>query len=332
MNLGICTIQRNRGRWIAEWCAFHYLVGFRRFYFFAHRCTDDTLSVLRQLQARIDLTVNVVPDHIERPQLAAYRFAYARHGGEVDWMAFIDGDEFLFPTRADTVGDAIARIDNSRLGAIGVYWACFGSSGHVREPDGLLIENYRQRAPDDFRANGHVKSIVRGGIGDAFHVTHNSHLFVTPGATFDEKDRYIELGWTGYAPSWDALRINHYVTQSREYFTGFKQRSGAADMAGGQDHVRPESWWTDHDRNDVHDTSVVRFYAPLKALLAEWDVNPSRAMSGSPFSVMPELPPEAPLPPPDASRNRLCPCGSGKRFKHCHGAADRLPAAIAPGA
>jgi hypothetical protein len=326
MKLGICTIQRDRGRWITEWCAFHYLVGFRHFTFFAHRCTDDTYDVLRRLRNRIDLTVYTVPDHVPRPQLAAYRFGYERHGNDVDWMAFIDGDEFLFPTQAKDIAVPIAALDNGRIGALAVYWACFGSSGHIKEPDGLIVENYRRRAPDNFVANGHVKSIVRGGLGSGFHVLHNGHLFDTPGATFDERNRFIELGLTGYPPSWDQLRINHYVTQSREYFTGFKQRSGAADMMGGRDHVRPESWWTDHDRNEVHDTSMERFYGELKSLIRDWAVATSRVEPAAVFPMMPELPREPPLPPPDTSRNRPCPCGSGKRFKHCHGAADRLPA------
>jgi hypothetical protein len=96
MKLGICTIQRDRGRWVEEWLAFHYLVGFRKFYFYAHQCMDDTLEVLLRLQRTFDLQVFTLSADLERPQLGAYQHAYERFGAEVDWMAFIDGDEFLY--------------------------------------------------------------------------------------------------------------------------------------------------------------------------------------------------------------------------------------------
>ena len=38
MKLGITTIQRNRGPWIVQWLAFHLMVGFDRFFFYAHKC------------------------------------------------------------------------------------------------------------------------------------------------------------------------------------------------------------------------------------------------------------------------------------------------------
>jgi hypothetical protein len=314
MRLGICTIQRNRGRWITEWCAFHYLVGFRKFYFFAHKCTDDTHDILGRLQSHIDVKVFAVPDDIARPQLASYKAAYESHGNDVDWMAFIDGDEFLFPTRSPDISVPIAELDDGKLGALGVYWSCFGSSGHVAEPEGLILENYRRRAPEDFLSNSHVKSIVRGGLGKHLAVLGNGHLFGTPGGTFDEKQRRIERGLTGYPPSYERMRINHYICQSLEFFKNFKQHSGAPDS--DPNYVRPDAWWTNNDRNDVHDSSVENFYGELKSLIRDW----GGERSGGRPATFAEFPRPAPADRPDQSRNQPCPCGSGKRFKHCHGA------------
>ena len=319
MRPGICTIQRDRGRWITEWCAFHYLVGFRQFYFFAHRCTDNTLEVLRRLQGIIDLKVYVVPEHTSRPQLAAYKFAYENHGDEIDSLAFVDGDEFLFPTQSKDIGVPISKLDDGRLSALAVYWSCFGSSGHVTEPEGLIVENFRRRAPNDFGANSHVKSIVRGGLGrGGFQVFDNSHVFATLHGTYDEKHRLIDRGLPEHAPSYEEMRINHYLCQSLEYFKGFKQQSGNADA--GADYMRPDRWWTDHDRNDVYDSSMERFYDDLKSLMRDWS---SRTPVGDrvvPFPLMAEA---ANVPRFDVGRNMPCPCGSGKRFKHCHGAVDQ---------
>ncbi len=268
MKLGICTIQRDRGRWIEEWVAFHYLVGFRKFYFFAHQCVDDTKEVLLRLQKTFDIQFFILSADLERPQLGAYQYAYQHFGAEVDWLAFIDGDEFLFsPVNHDLrrVLEPYARED---LSALGAYWLCFGSNGQTREPAGLITENYTRRAADDFPPNRHVKSIVRGGLGDSVRTGPNSHLFITPRGTYDELMRPVTQGLAEHAqPSHSRLRINHYVCQSYEYFKSFKQRSGAPDA--GRLMVRPDSWWETHDRNEVLDTTIGPLLPSLKAILAE---------------------------------------------------------------
>lgn len=268
MTLGICTIQRNRAPWILEWCAFHYLMGFRKFYFFMHRCTDNSEQILQHLQQKIDIKTFVLGEDVQRPQLQAYQYAYQQHGSEVDWMAFIDGDEFLFPTRANNLNDAITKIDDGAMSGIGAYWSCFGSSKFILEPQGLVTENYRYRAPDDFIENRHIKSIIRGGLGGAVSTAGNAHLFVTPNGTCDEQRRPITSGRTDYEPSWNELRINHYVCQSLSYFLNFKQMSGNADA--GANYVRPQEWWTRHDRNEVHDASLEHFYPELRRLVREF--------------------------------------------------------------
>jgi len=269
MRLGLCTIQRDRGPWILEWIAFHYLMGFRSFYFFLHRCTDHSAVVLESLHRKIDLHVFVLPDDIPRPQLQAYQYAYTNFGDQVDWMAFVDGDEFLFPTSAKEMAPALEALDDKSFDALGAYWSCFGSSGHIEEPKGLIIENYQYRASYDFESNSHIKSIVRGGLKDRFSVSSNSHLFITPKGTVDELKRPVTWGKTEYNASYGSLRINHYATQSLSFFKTFKQRSGHADT--GAQLERPDSWWVHYDRNEELDTSMQLTLPELKELLAYWN-------------------------------------------------------------
>jgi hypothetical protein len=217
--------------------------------------------VLKTLAGAYDLNAFSVNTAENQIQLKVYQHAYENFGHECDWLAFIDGDEFLFPTAAPTIGAALAPFQYSKTSALGAYWACFGSSGHVEEPAGLVVENYRRRPAYDFADNSHVKSIVRGR--QASRVGPNSHLFVTPWGTQDELGREITFGRTPYAPSYTQFRINHYVTQSLQYFRQCKQTSGAADAGAG--YVRPDSWWLKHDRNDELDASLEHLLAPLRA-------------------------------------------------------------------
>ena len=45
MKIGLVSIQKNRAPWLHEWVAFHHLVGFGKFYVYAHNCSDNSDQV-----------------------------------------------------------------------------------------------------------------------------------------------------------------------------------------------------------------------------------------------------------------------------------------------
>ncbi len=248
-----------------EWFAFHYLMGVRKFYFFAHRCTDDTHEQIIRLQQVFDITAFVMPEDVDRPQLVAYQHVYRHYDHEFDWIAYIDGDEFLFsPTRRD-LREVLDGFSYKKISGVCAYWACYGSSGHVEEPEGLVITNYQWRHRLDAPVNRHVKSIVMGRQGNCFDVATNAHIFKTRHGLVDEALRPITQGLTEYEPTHSVLRINHYICQSRSYFLNQKQASGAPDA--GRNVIRPESWWVNNDRNEEFD-DILSFAEPplLQAL------------------------------------------------------------------
>ena len=264
MQLGLVTIQRNRGPWLVEWFAFHYLMGFRKFYFYAHMCNDNTAEILGKLSRAFDISSFAIEAVQDRVQLAAYQHACEHFMNDVDWMCFLDGDEFLFPTVHDTLQQALAEYADESISALGVYDCNFGSSGHVEEPAGLLTENYRFRALDGFLAQRRVKSLVKGHQKVA--ITNIGNLFATPLGTVDELMRPVTWGYMpDYEPSYARFRINHYVCQSRGYFLNFKKHSGHADAAASA--VREEEWWSNFDTNDQFDDSLARFAGPLREMV-----------------------------------------------------------------
>ena len=266
MKLGICTIQRNRGKWLAEWVVFHHLVGFTNFYIYLHKCDDNSKEVVTNLQKHFNIQCYVIADDTQRPQLAAYQHAYQEFGHEIDWMAFIDGDEFLYPTSKNSLTEVLEIYNYKKLSALGVYWRCFGSSGHKQDPNGLIIEDYQYQAKHDFIPNRHIKSIVKGSQGSLFGITENAHIFKTIYGTFDESFREINKGWMKeFEPSYQQICINHYACQSYEFFINFKQNSGAADAS--ENLIRNKDWWNEFDRNDVHSDQILRYAKATKDLL-----------------------------------------------------------------
>lgn len=264
MKLAITTIQRNRGKWIVEWLAFHMLVGFERFCVYAHKSTDDMTDKLVKLARHYDIRVHRLDDQ-PQPQLLAYQHAYNAYAGDVDWMAFIDGDEFLQPAQGLSLAEPLAEFKDARLSALGAYWVCYGSNGHLADPDGLVLQDYPRHSARDFALNRHVKSIVRGGQEI---VVRASHVFQTRDGTFDEQLRPITFGWMReLEPSYEKLRINHYILQSYDFYAQTKQFMGAAD--GDPKLVRPLANFYANDRNECDDGSSYRFLVPLKLKVRE---------------------------------------------------------------
>lgn len=266
MRLSITSIQRDRNPWIVEWLAFHMVVGFNEFHVYCHKCTDGMDETLRRLGRHYPVFAYGI-DSDDKPQLAAYNHAWHAHGKDVDWMAFLDGDEFLFPTQDADMPSALAHFKDQQLSALGAYWVCYGSSGHLHEPAGLVMENFRRHSRPDFRANNHMKSIVRGG---SLVNIIGSHLFATEHGTYDDRMRLItqpRLRDPGQQPTYDRLRINHYVTQSHEFFVKTKQHMGAADHS--PHFVRPTAWFHEHDRNEMDDGVSYGFLIRLKLKVQE---------------------------------------------------------------
>ena len=80
MVLGITTIQRDRAPWIKEWIAFHYLVGFKKFYFYAHNCRDNSVEVLQDLKKNFD--ISIFPTNVDDNLIAlkCFQGAYENFG------------------------------------------------------------------------------------------------------------------------------------------------------------------------------------------------------------------------------------------------------------
>ena len=142
----------------------------------------------------------------------------------------------------------------------------------MTEPSGLLVENFPRHGLPNIRINRVIKSIVRGG--HAITIGDQPHGFFTSQGTFDENLRQID--WVGlkdehlangHFPTRDIFRLNHYATQSWEFFKKTKQRMGFADL--DPNAVRPDAWFFERDRNECDDGLMRNFLIPLKLKVQE---------------------------------------------------------------
>lgn len=257
VQLAVCAIFRNQARYLAEWITFHRLVGVERFYLYDNQSTDDWRTVLAP-----ELAEGIVEatDWYEYGQMKAYADCLARHRTDTRWIAFIDSDEFLFsPT-----GRSLPHVLSGFRGwpGVAVCSRYYGFGGWEQPPDGLVIESYLMRAPDDFKPNALIKSIVFPRMTK--RPTDFPHDFVyrySRGAAGE--DGRPAVG-ERIPPTADLLRINHYYTRSRAEYDA-KRAAPTAWMPRGEnpppdDRLPPDA---------VRDETILRWAPAVRRALQE---------------------------------------------------------------
>ena len=271
--LSIALIARNEGRYLREWIEYHKMVGADYFYVYDHESTDDSYEVLKDYISQGMLEYRSVEGEHNPAQLSAYNDAVLRSRYETRYLAFIDADEFLVPMKHENAVEAIEEIFRSyeetpfkfpgsgSAGGIGINWRVFGTSGHDKPVDGLVIENYDHRGPDRLMINTHIKTIckplcVKTVPNPHFAIYHpgywciSEHGSMIPAAFF-----YDSIG--------DILRVNHYYTKSEQEYRERRMNYVRAKQGRQRQQTEEEVTHT----NEILDDSMQRFIPSLKERL-----------------------------------------------------------------
>jgi hypothetical protein len=256
--LTACMKFKNAARFLPEWIEFHQLVGFDHFYLYNNNSNDDYVEALAPYLDEKSVTLYEWPDTPAFPK--ADEHCVAQHRREARWIAFLDDDEFLFPSRGENVRKILKRYH--QYPALAVHWLMFGSSRHVQRPKGLVLENYLLRAK---QVSPIIKSIVNPRRIAAPANTHH-WLYQNGHIAPDENEQPVETAHSLPATA-EVLRINHYWSKSLEDGRN-KVARGAVDQ-WTIENPRSMELWHDFDRgmNEVEDREVLRFVPALKRRL-----------------------------------------------------------------
>lgn len=243
-NLTFTTIIKNEAPYIEEWIQFHLLVGVEKFYIYDNGSTDNTYEILKKYIDSGIVEYKYLPG--KDMQILSYMLSIYSHKNETKYMGFIDADEFVFPVNGGTLMDVIDPILTSTdASGITINWRMYGSSGYETKKDGLVTENYKLRALDDFEANKHIKTICNPRDVVFFRTPHNPIYF--KGYSVDENKNKV-VGPFNENGTCNKLRINHYFTKSLEEYIS-KMNRGRADSY----RKRDINDFYRHDKNDVYD-------------------------------------------------------------------------------
>lgn len=269
--IALVAIVKDEERYIGEWLDYHFLVGARHIFVYDNGSTDGTVELLRA--HRFADRITVMPwrnfDRSIRVQNAAYNHALANFGPDFRWMAFIDVDEFIVPKRADTLDAVLTQFED--LPALSLPWHMFGSSGHAKRPEGLVIENYLERA--EFPPRADVLSLLNyKTIADPAKVrlvkTHHVELFEDADTMWNDRKEQFEYRcrFDVRNASAEAFQLNHYFARSEEEIRekiakGRVSKDGRTKNAG-----LLEAQVEKLQRRTVRDETILRFIPALRRL------------------------------------------------------------------
>jgi O-antigen biosynthesis protein len=258
--IAICAIFKDEAPYLLEWLAFHKMIGVDLFVLYDNGSTDGGADLVR----RSSFARNVkLIEWSDRPgQISAYRHFHANHAKDFTWAAFIDLDEFIMPVGGSSIRDILIRKAYDTHSDIVMNWLVFGPSGHMQRPDGLVIENFTMRIPDDAEANCHVKSLVR--TRDLVSIGSTPHIFECSGPTCNARGETVMSYAVQPTVCLDVLVINHYFTKSLDEWN-FKRGRGRGDSL---DPYNDRIFADVQQQATIEDRRALRFSPRLRALLA----------------------------------------------------------------
>lgn len=259
MKIAVSLFQRNNYRHLLEWFAWYHVLGVDTFIVYDHMSTDASYDIITKLSKFYDIRHRQIAGNFAGIECWNYTFDY-RKSGEFDWIAIADCDEFYMPINDTSLKDVLEKYMDKRLSCLGIYWAMFGSNGHLDWEPGLVTECFTRRGHLNHKLNHHIKPILRGGSagGNIWH-RNNGHCLITEYGTYDVYGRLVTQGlnYPGNITH-DVLRLHHYWAKSREYFRTVKQPVGQrSDRPVGDpgENITEDFWWS-QNLNDVEDSSA----------------------------------------------------------------------------
>jgi hypothetical protein len=257
-------MYRDDASYLREWIEFHRLIGVERFFLYNNLSEDEHEQVLEPYVRDGTVVVHHVPVPFTGRVLARTAERCMReHRDDSRWIAFLDIDEFAFSPAGRPVSELLTEYE--RWPGICVPRLHFGSSGHIRRPPGLVLENFLERLDSPrMRWRGfQVKTIA-----DPARVASckGVHLFTyTEGFAVDENHEPLDGSQMERPVSFERFRINHYATKSEEEY---RRKIALWEKGASPREWSPAQEERLHRLSQVRDDAITIYLPALREALA----------------------------------------------------------------
>ncbi len=266
----LITSVRNEAPYIAEWIAWHKMLGFDHFLIYTNDNTDNTKEILEQISRLGFLTwYELYPEADQSPQMVAFGEAVKWiHDNRPEWTALFDVDEFLNLKQDTNLDSFLSRFPDAD--AVAINWKIFGSANIQHKGLGLTPERFLHSAHDEFYEHRQFKTIFRYNK-DLVRIHHravykgfvyNKLKYLYPNG--DSLNKHIMRPGPfntldgAYHYDFTVAQLNHYAVRSKSEFKNKRLRgNGLKPVIDASTPARDDRYFKQFDKNDVFDPSIL---------------------------------------------------------------------------
>jgi hypothetical protein len=234
----LVSMFRNEGKYLREWLCYYHLIGIEHFIVFLHKNTDDSLDIINSLSFKNKIeTIKIEEENNIGVSFQNNVLKKALELSKTEWVIYLDIDEFLYLNDTNDINKFLVNYQD--VGGIAIYQNIFGSSGNIKSPSGLVIDNYLYRNnnnlildkktlfmfSDPVNLFSEVKFILNKNTVSHIKTIHeifcSKKIVIEDGSIF-KKQKIKRLT--------NNICINHYFTKSKEdweFKTGRQRISGS---------------------------------------------------------------------------------------------------------
>ncbi|MBF0861716.1 glycosyltransferase family 2 protein [Gluconobacter kanchanaburiensis] len=261
---------------IMAWLSWHISLGFNKIFVYDDHSTDGTYEIAKSCEGIYNVEVfrtSLLEGNFYYRQRDSYFDAIRRATGNYEWIAMLDGDEYISIEKSGDINAFLGRFGEDDTG-IALSWCIYGSSSRVLKDKVPTYQAFNHRSTPALDDNTLVKSFIRPEACTFSY--ENPHKYVL------SHGRYVDalgqpVDWRPGATKivlWEGARVNHYICRSMEHFIGRIKRRLGSDLSNST------VYWSHFDRNDVYDpqdrariNAANKVYAAIKQAVFQYSIN-----------------------------------------------------------
>ena len=256
----ICSCFKNEAPYLKEFIEYHILIGFEHFYFYNNNSEDNYKEVLQEYVEKGVVTLIEWP--IVPCQQPMYENWYAIYRHETQWVAFLDLDEFICPTRAHTIDEWIKPFEKYPI--IMMYWRMFGTSGIIENDTNKLVTEQYFNSWNKLVDIGKLLYNTDYDIA-YFHKGMHHYMYVKYKGRhippINQFGYFVRYGIHRYNTKDDEIQVNHYWSKSYESYLAKHKRGSCAF---GKSWKTFDAFLFHEHFNTSCDFKIFRFLTQLK--------------------------------------------------------------------
>lgn len=262
-DLAVVAIMKNEGHYLKEWLDYHLLAGVDHFYLYDNESPDNQAEVVAPY-----VEAGLV-DYFTAPgkamQYVVYNDAVKRFKFQCRYMAFIDGDEFIYPKTRQSIVEVLDEIFSQDIciAGLAIHWQLFGSNNLEKADYSKgVLERFTRRAPKDWGTpttvgktpwgNAFIKTIFNPRMVKYIGSAHSAIYFENCCCVDENFNRVINEPMLPIVA--DRIVVNHYYTKSFEEYKE-KVARGKADLF----EKRTLNEFKSRDRNEEFDDGILKY-------------------------------------------------------------------------